>query len=288
MKPQRVYVTGLPRAGSTLLCQLLAQHPDITCDGMTSPLFGMVESLRSHLAGNDAFLSRLDVAGNLSYARLASVYRGIISGWLDQHHGSQVTVDKNRGWLHAIEFLAELDPDFRALVCIRDLGQLFGSVESAHRRTNLIGYRDGMSHHSADARANQLFSESGIIGAPLNAIREFNAGLKTRVPAQQIYYVAYEALLTEPVATMQRVYDFIGLDQDNYPFKLDPSRLTVFPQESDSHYGMKWPHDTHNQILPIKQHNIPAEIESTLQERYAWYYQNFYSSEQNNIVNSNQ
>ncbi|MFO1351424.1 MAG: sulfotransferase [Gammaproteobacteria bacterium] len=30
MAVQRIlYVTGLPRAGSTLLCQLLGQHPDI-------------------------------------------------------------------------------------------------------------------------------------------------------------------------------------------------------------------------------------------------------------------
>lgn len=288
MKPQRVYVTGLPRAGSTLLCQLLAQHPSIACDGMTSPLFGMVEGLRSHLAGNDAFLSRLDSATDLSYARLASVYRGMMSGWLDQHHDCPVTVDKNRGWLHAIEFLGDLDPDFLAIVCIRDLGQLFGSVEAAHRRTSLIGYRDGMSHHSLDGRANQLFSESGIVGGPLNAIRELETGLKTRAAGERVYYVAYEALLTDPIATMQRVYDFVGLPPDAHPFELDPTRLDVLPQESDSHYGMKWPHVTYDRILPLKRHNVPEEIETTLRMRYAWYYQNFYGQQQNNIVNSNQ
>lgn len=29
MVPKFIGVTGLPRAGSTLLCQLLAQHPEI-------------------------------------------------------------------------------------------------------------------------------------------------------------------------------------------------------------------------------------------------------------------
>jgi len=32
-----VGVTGLPRAASTLLCQLLDQRPDIDCEGRTVP-----------------------------------------------------------------------------------------------------------------------------------------------------------------------------------------------------------------------------------------------------------
>lgn len=272
MKPKRIYVTGLPRSGSTLLCQLLAQHPDIECDGMTSPLFGMVDGLRAHLAGNDAFLSRLDSSYELNYQRLAAVYGGMIGGWLDQHHDRQAVVDKNRGWLNAIEFLADLDPEFRMLVCIRDLGQLFGSVEAAHRRTNLIGYRDGMSHHSADARAQQLFSETGIIGGPLRAIREFSHGFKLGALSDKVYYVSYEALFSAPKETMRNVYEFSGV----VPHDIDPTSLVQFPQESDSHYGMKWPHNTHSQIMPANWHAIPEEIEATLRERYAWYYARFY------------
>jgi hypothetical protein len=37
MNPRFVGVTGLPR-GSTLLFQLLAQHPEIQCEGHSSPL----------------------------------------------------------------------------------------------------------------------------------------------------------------------------------------------------------------------------------------------------------
>lgn len=41
-----VCVTGLPRAGSTLLCQLLAEHPEIECDRLSSPLLGALQVLR--------------------------------------------------------------------------------------------------------------------------------------------------------------------------------------------------------------------------------------------------
>jgi sulfotransferase len=41
-----VGVTGLPRAGSTLLCQLLAQHPEVQCEGNSSPLYTILLGMR--------------------------------------------------------------------------------------------------------------------------------------------------------------------------------------------------------------------------------------------------
>ena len=46
MIPKLVGVTGLPRAGSTLLCQLLAGHPDIHCEGHSSPLCNLLLGIR--------------------------------------------------------------------------------------------------------------------------------------------------------------------------------------------------------------------------------------------------
>ena len=271
MKPQRVYVTGLPRSGSTLLCQLLAQHPDVACDGMTSPLFGMVEGLRAHLAKDDSFLSRLDTEFDENYRRVGSVYQGIMSGWLEEHHDLPFVVDKSRDWLRGVEFLNEIDPDFKMLVCIRELGQLFGSIESAHKKTMLLGYRDGMSHHSSDARATQVFDPGGVVGGPIKSIRDFRVEVGEKIKGK-VYYVAYEALVQQPVHTMHEVYKFIGSD----PHDIDPHNLQVFSRESDSHYGMKWPHKTFDSIREMKHHKIPDEVQKTVLERYAWYYEAFY------------
>ena len=272
MKPQRVYVTGLPRSGSTLLCQLLAQHPDIESDGMTSPLFGMLEGLRQHLAHNDSFLSRLDGEFDLNYSRAGNVYRGILSGWLDGHHSRPFVVDKSRGWLRSIELLSHLDPNFKMVVCIRELGQLLGSVEAAHRKTILLGYRDGMSHHSGDVRATQVFKENGVIGSPLKALLDYRNEIKDPAITSRVYFVAYEALISQPIETMHSIYRFIEAE----PCEIDPENLIVFPRESDSHYGMKWPHVTHAKIMPIRQREVPQEIQETLVNRYSWYYRDYY------------
>ena len=60
MTPNFVGVTGLPRAGSTLLCQLLAQHPEIKCEGHSSPLCNTLLGIRRMISDDQFFLSQLD------------------------------------------------------------------------------------------------------------------------------------------------------------------------------------------------------------------------------------
>ena len=73
MLPKFVGVTGLPRAGSTLLCQLLAQHPDIQCDGRSSPLCNTLLGIRRMISDDTFFLSQLDNSFESSYAHLETV-----------------------------------------------------------------------------------------------------------------------------------------------------------------------------------------------------------------------
>ena len=67
MNPRFVGVTGLPRAGSTLLCQLLAQHPEIHCEGQSSPLCNTLLGMRRMVSDDTFFLSQLDQTFERSY-----------------------------------------------------------------------------------------------------------------------------------------------------------------------------------------------------------------------------
>ncbi|WP_266168900.1 sulfotransferase [Dyella subtropica] len=76
-----VGVTGLPRAGSTLSCQLLAQHPEIQCEGHSSPLCNTLLGIRRMISDDQFFLSQLDSSFETSYAHLASAMKGFLRGW---------------------------------------------------------------------------------------------------------------------------------------------------------------------------------------------------------------
>jgi sulfotransferase len=264
-----IYVTGLPRAGSTLLCQLLAHHPQIYSTGHSSPLSPTLNQLRHQLSDNEFLLSQLDVDFELGYQRLVNAYRGFINGWFAETDKTWV-VDKNRGWLNQLETVYQLDPDCHLLVCVRELGQIYGSIEAQHQKTLLLDFPDHLANLSRYARADKLFAPEGVIGAPLKAlesIQDIENSLQSR-----LYYVIFEHLISDPVAVMQGIYQWLGLP--NAPIK--PQNLSVKGHESDSYYRFKYRHQTKNRIQPIVNHPIPARINAELSKNFAWFYQTFY------------
>ncbi len=269
LNKQLIYLTGLPRSGSTLLCQLLGHHADIYANGHSSPLCHTLMGLRHHLSDSDFLLSQLDVDFELTYQRLLNAFRGFVNGWCagtDQPW----FVDKNRGWLQHIETVSHLDPNFRMLVCVRELGQVYGSVEAQHQKTLLLDFPDHLANLSRGDRAGKLLAPEGIIGAPLRsiaALQDLDSQLQ-----QQLYYVVFEQLVSEPLVVMQGIYDWLGIS----PAVFDPQNLTVKPHESDSHYRCKYLHSTHAQIQPPSLHLIPARIQSQTQQQFDWFYQTFY------------
>jgi sulfotransferase len=116
-------VTGLPRAGSTLVCQMLGQHPDIHSEGHSSPLCNAVLGMRRMVSDDQFFLSQLDNSFEASYGHLTSAMRGFLRGWYHDCEKMAV-VDKIRAWLHAVELLLHLAPEARLVVCVRELGQI--------------------------------------------------------------------------------------------------------------------------------------------------------------------
>lgn len=104
LSKQIIAVSGLPRAGSTLLCQLLGEHPAVYSPGHSSPLCPTITGLRKQLSDNHFLLAQLDVAPELVQRRLLSAFRGFIEGWFAETEHQHV-VDKNRGWLQQIETL---------------------------------------------------------------------------------------------------------------------------------------------------------------------------------------
>lgn len=135
MSARLVGVTGLPRAGSTLLCQMLAMHPEIHCEGQSSALCNTLLGIRRMVSDDQFFLSQMDHTFESSYGHLSAAMTGFLRGWLDHDGEQKVVVDKNRAWLHCLEMLLAIAPEAKLIVCIRELGQIYGSIEAQHQKT---------------------------------------------------------------------------------------------------------------------------------------------------------
>lgn len=269
LEKQTIYVTGLPRAGSTFLCQLLGHHPDIYAPGHSSPLCQVLMGIRHNLSDNPFLLAQLDGDFDSSYERLVNAFRGFINGWFAETE-KQWVVDKNRGWLQHLETVHHLDPNCKMLVCIRELGQIYGSIEAQHQKTILLDFPDHLANLSRYGRADNLFGEAGVVGSPLKSIE----ALQDIAPElqQHLFYVIYEHLISDPETVMASIWQWLGLD----PISFDWQNLTVNSHESDSHYRYKYRHQTYSRLIPAKTHQIPARIQSQLQTNFAWFYRIFY------------
>jgi sulfotransferase len=268
--PTFVGVTGLPRAGSTLLCQLLAQHPEIHCEGHSSPLCNTLLGIRRMISDDQFFLSQLDSSFDTSYAHLASAMRGFLHGWYHDSGAHQVVVDKNRAWLHAFELLLHIEPEAKLIVCLRELGQIYGSIEAQHQRTILVDFIDHLADYDRFGRADMLFAKDRVIGAPLIALQ---AVLDLPDAAKQrLYFVRFEDLVAQPVRCMSHLYAWLGLA----PLEIDPEQLTMGMQESDSHYRMKYPHRQATRIATPAPHAVPPRIQKQIETVWAWFYRLYY------------
>lgn len=262
-------VTGLPRAGSTLLCQLLAQHPEVHCEGRSSPLCNTLLGIRRMVSDDQFFLSQLDNSFASGYGHLTSAMQGFLRGWYHDC-GKKAVVDKNRAWLHAIEMLLQLAPEAKLVVCLRELGQIYGSIEAQHQRTILVDFIDHLADYDRLGRADMLFAKDKAIGAPLislQAVQDLPAEVQKR-----LYFLRFEDLMERPAACMSHVYAWLGLS----PFEIDPEKLEVGIQESDSHYHMKYLHRQSGRIAKPQRHDIPPRIQAQIESACAWYYQLYY------------
>ena len=269
MIPNFVGVTGLPRAGSTLLCQLLAQHPEIHCEGHSSPLCNTLLGIRRTISDDSFFLAQLDNTFDTSYAHLASAMQGFLRGW-HSDCDKQVVVDKNRAWLHAIELLLHIEPNAKLIVCLRDLGQIYGSIEAQHQRTILVDFIDHLADFDRFGRADMLFAKDKAIGAPLislSAVQDLPKEVQKR-----LYFLRFEDLMERPVVCMSHLHAWLGVS----PFEINPEKLTVGKQESDSHYRMKYLHRQSGSIAKPKKHEIPPRIQAQIESACAWYYDLYY------------
>ena len=267
---QLICVAGMPRSGSTLMCQLFDHHPKIYCPGHSSPLPHTMNSMRSAWSNDSFLLSQLDVDFNLVYGRLLNAYRGLMSGWFAETDLS-VVVDKNRGWLGMIEMLAQVAPNFHLIVMVRELSQLYGSIESQHQKTQLLDSGDKTASMSRYGRASAYFKNDGMVSRSLSAIQSAIEDIPEALKAH-ITYIKYERLVEAPQEVMKDIYARLELE----PAKFNAKKLRTKPTESDSHYRYKFPHGTRKAISAPQIHAIPDRIRTSLLNQNEWYYKTFY------------
>jgi sulfotransferase len=239
LTPTIHFVAGLPRSGSTLLLNLLGQNPahHVT---PTNGLLWMMAILRDNWSSNDAFVAQ---GLQVIEPRISAALRGMAYGFYEQELGAkhQVVFDKNRAWMTQIELLERVfNRRVPVIVTVRDVKAIVASFEKLYRK-NPVARRQylGPAYIQAqtiDGRARVLMSPGGVIGMPVNALRDaLNRGVSDR-----LLIVPYGKITVNPQETLASIHHQLGLPSF---FDYDPNNVQQITKEDDAVHG--WGYDLH-------------------------------------------
>lgn len=236
------FISGLPRSGSTLLCNILAQNPDFHTTG-TSGIMDVIFGVRNQWDNLIEFKASPNPDAKLR------VMRGILENYFSDTD-KPVVFDKCRGWLSLIE-MAEfiLGHKAKIIVPVRDIRDVLASFEKLWRENsaenqNMGEAQDYFRFQTVKGRVNYWMQDNQPTGLAYNRIVD----ALQRGFADRMLFVRFEDLTTNPKQTMQDIYKFLGKDY----FEHDFNNIEQVTFEDDSIHGFKNLHQIRKQVRPVE------------------------------------
>ena len=255
-------ICGLPRSGSTLLCNILAQNSTFHVSH-TSPVASDIQRLCSGFVDIPEYKGTMAQSEAKTDENMCSKARAIVRA---EHEGKgEVCFDKNRLWGGMQLILAQLYPDAKIICCVRDLRAVFGSFEKRHRRNPLIQLPPGQTIR---ARMQNQFSPEGMIGAALSSVEDLML-----IGNQAVMFLHYEALVQNPAMQIGRLYQHINEE----PYEHDFEQVENTATDPDWLYLNKFPHEGSGKVQDRTdwQSYVPQKIASEIMQSHAAYNQTF-------------
>jgi sulfotransferase len=258
-------ITGTPRSGSTLLCNLLNQHPHMYASS-TSMLPAFVQGIVHTYSTSSEIKSDLINNREAAEARIDRVTKTFIDSWYIGETSKDMIFDKSRGWLPVIPVLKKLYPHSKVVVTIRDPRGILGSIEKQNAKNPLL---DANKEKSITKRVEELFGDEGMAGAPLRGIED---SLRRKM---DVFYLKFENFVDTPLAVLAALHDFLGIDN----FKHDLDNIKNTATDVDALYLFKYPHHGSGKIVPPPSNEwkqyFSDDVAATLLSHFPLYCQNF-------------
>jgi len=267
---QKIFFNAsLPRAGSTLLQNVMMQNPDI----YSTPTSGIVEFLlqsRTIYSTGDAFKAQ---ESEIMKKGFKGFCRGGLFGFFNEITDRPYVIDKSRAWSGHYRFLDFFEPNPKVIVMVRNLKSIFASMEKNYRKNP---HKDPLIVNGAELK--NMTRETRMIHfsvtPPVGPSLEWLSDLIGQGLDKNVLFIRYEDFCTNPENEVNRIYDYLELPR----FKHDFNNVEQLTHENDVIHGIFGDHEIRKEIKPLKDdylNILGIDNCNVIKQNYPWFFDKF-------------
>lgn len=261
--------SSLPRAGSTLISNIIAQNPNFYCTP-TSGLADLVLNDRYVYNHSQAFQAQDRY--EMESAFLNYIKYGM-QGYFQGITEKSLILDKSRDWSINYGLLKMIQDNPKIICMVRDVRAIYASMEKNFRknphRENHVQNPQQLIGTTLDKRID-IWADGMPIGISLDRLKDVHQqGLD-----KYILFIRYEDLMTNPDNEMDRIYEYFNLER--FPHTFD--KITQITQENDVVHGIYGDHVLRQEfkMKPNDFHEVLGyEICQKIKNTYQWFFDKF-------------
>jgi sulfotransferase len=263
------FQSSLPRAGSTLLQNVIGQNPDFH----VTPTSGVLELLyasRGNFTSSPEFKAQDQKEMETAFK---SYCRGGLEGFFTGITDKPYVMDKSRGWGIHYNFLNSFYPNPKIICMVRDLRGVYASMEKNFRKNQHLD--SGIVNHSqmkgtTTEKRVDIWATTQPVGLAIERLYQIiREGID-----KNILFIKFEDFCQNPEQEMVRVYNYLQLPY----YKHDFGNVEQLTQEDDSVYGIYGDHKIKKEIKLLQDDwdkVLGFGLCNGIKQKYGWFYDYF-------------
>ena len=223
---QFMFISGLPRTGSTLLSAILSQNPKLYSEGNSGVcqlMWDMQQScllnIDEQLSANGRDFTPIDLISSIPHI----YYKGL---------DKKIIFDKCRSWTFPLNtqlIKKYITSTPKIIVLERPIQEIVASFVALRSANNYFGNpEEGLLDDLSEPIVRSLIG--------VNLAKQNNNG--------EYLFISYDDLILDTKNTIKKIYSFCELK----PFKHDFDSIINKHKEHDAHYGLLGQHDVRPKI----------------------------------------
>ena len=269
MPEQIFFQSSFPRAGSTLLQNILAQHPDI----YVTPTSGVLELLYAARRNYTDLPEFKAQDSDTMYNAFTKFCQYGLYGFFEGITDKKYVVDKSRGWGYYSDFLNSFYSNPKIITMIRDPRAILASMEK-NLRKHPEKYKDiinegEMSGITTEQRID-IWTQNPPVGLAFQRLYQIIKEGRDK----NMLFIKFENLTKVPQTEMNRVYEFLDIPPHIHDFD-NVQQVTL---EDDRVHGIYGDHIIRKKVQPIpNDYNqiLGTDASNWVRQHYNWFYEYF-------------